>query len=150
MMMNFEFPEDQIYFEKLLIETDHPLSILHFTSLFDFRDPALKRKAFSRIRNSVFSTLVEEFGLVCMLQLEGCAAESGFAVDHLIPLSTNKLNKELRTIVPPKGKKVPAQSFGSNHIDNLIIACNKCNGHKKHRLLERAQLLSILRAKNMI
>lgn len=147
--MNFQHPEDQAYFEQLLTGADPTLSIHHFASLFDFRDPVIKRKEFNRIRDSVFSTLVDRYGLVCKLQLDVCDPESGFAVDHLIPLSTNKLNKMLRSITPLKGKKVPAQSFGSNHLDNLVIACNRCNNRKKHRLLERERLMRILIEKDV-
>jgi 5-methylcytosine-specific restriction endonuclease McrA len=32
------------------------------------------------------------------------------------------------------GKKVPAQSFGSNHMDNLVLACEKCNREKFNQL----------------
>ncbi|MBK7431316.1 MAG: HNH endonuclease [Bacteroidetes bacterium] len=45
---------------------------------------------------------------------------------------------------PLKGKKVATQSFGSNHIDNLVIACANCNNHKKHRILRRAKFLKNL------
>jgi 5-methylcytosine-specific restriction endonuclease McrA len=60
-------------------------------------------------------------------------------LDHLIPLSSNELNKRLRAL-PRVGKaKVARQSFGSNHADNLILACKRCNAFKKHRLLAPAQ-----------
>lgn len=79
--------------------------------------------------------------------MECCDLDSGIVIDHLIPLSTNKLNKELRNLKPDKFKKVISQSFGSNHMDNLIIACNNCNNHKKHRILDRNKLLEILTEK---
>ncbi|MBK6989183.1 MAG: hypothetical protein IPH33_13745 [Bacteroidetes bacterium] len=70
-----------------------------------------------------------------MLNLSMCDISSGIVIDHLIPLSTNQLNKSLRKLAPVKGKKVATQSFGSNHIDNLVIACASCNNHKKHRII---------------
>jgi 5-methylcytosine-specific restriction endonuclease McrA len=42
------------------------------------------------------------------------------------------------------GEKVLAQSFGSNHPNNLILACERCNNYKKHRFLSREQLKRIL------
>jgi len=82
-----------------------------------------------------------------MLDFSMCDINSGINVDHLIPLATNKLNKELRNLKAEPGRKVKSQSFGSNHIDNLIIACADCNNYKKHRIIERAKIQSILRAK---
>lgn len=141
--MQFEFPEDQAFFEALLINDAEHLSIKDFEHLFDFRAPDVKRSEFNRIRNTVFETLVQRDGLRCLLNLEVCDPARGFVVDHLIPLSTNKLNKRLRALRPQKRKKAPAQSFGSNHIDNLILACTACNNHKKHRILDGAKMRSI-------
>ena len=84
----------------------------------------------------------------CMLNLDCCDLESGTAIDHLIPISSNILNKELRDLKAKKGKKVKSQSFGSNHIDNLIIACNNCNNRKKHKMLDHRLMMSILKEKN--
>jgi len=74
---------------------------------------------------------------------------SSFAIDHIIPLSTNKLNKELRKVKPLPGRKVLTQSFGSNHINNLILACSKCNGYKKHRLLTKDEINKIYNKKHI-
>jgi 5-methylcytosine-specific restriction endonuclease McrA len=60
--------------------------------------------------------------------------EIGVEVDHLIPLSSNVLNKKLRKMKGENKKKVPAQSFGSNDLSNFILACSRCNAFKKHRL----------------
>lgn len=130
-MIEFEHAEDQEYFENM----------------FDFRIPNIKRKEFNKIRNQRLEKLKHQHGLKCMLNLECCDLESGTAVDHLIPISSNKLNKELRDLKAEKGKKVKTQSFGSNHIDNLIIACSNCNNRKKHRMLDRDKMTSILKEK---
>ncbi len=55
----------------------------------------------------------------------------------MIPLSSNILNKDIHKVKAEKGKKVVAQSFGSNYKDNLLIACEKCNNHKKHRFIRK-------------
>lgn len=78
-----------------------------------------------------------------------CDIERGINVDHLIPLSSNKLNKELRQLKALKGKKVLTQSFGSNNLSNLVLACKKCNSYKKHRFLSKAELKRILDLKNL-
>jgi len=57
-------------------------------------------------------------------------------VDHYIPLSTNELNKKLRNLKAEPGKKVKSQSFGSNDLDNFTLACSRCNGFKKHKIIK--------------
>lgn len=148
-MIQFEYPEDQEYFEQMLLHEDIQ-DINEFSNMFDFRIPELKRKEFNRIRNQILERLKNHHGLKCMLNLDCCDLRSGIAVDHLIPISSNKLNKEIRKLKPDKGRKVKAQSFGSNHIDNLIIACSKCNNRKKHRMLDRDKMASILKEKGII
>ena len=110
----------------------------------DPRDPSLKRKEFNKIRNQIYAELKEAEGEKCQLRYECCDEGSGFDVDHIFPLSSNVLNKMLRNMTPPEGKKVPAQSIGSNNRVNLILACKKCNGHKKHRLIRVEVLKRIL------
>lgn len=76
------------------------------------------------------------------------AIQSGITIDHIIPLSTNVLNKDLRRMKSEeKGKKVQSESYGSNHYDNLIIACKNCNNHKKHRLLTKDNMCELLTRK---
>ena len=145
--MEFEFKEDTEYFEKLLCNESQTLRV--FINFFDFRPVAEKRNEFNKHRNKLKAILITKHGEECMLKLSMCDMNSGIAIDHLIPLSTNQLNKSLRKLEPVKGKKVAAQSFGSNHIDNLVIACANCNNHKKHRLLGREVLRRILKAKKM-
>ena len=145
-MIEFEHIEDQEYFENMLLYDDFE-DINGFKTMFDFRIPGIKRKEFNRIRNERLFTLKNLHGIKCMLKLECCDLESGSVVDHLIPISSNKLNKELRNWKAEKGKKVKTQSFGSNHIDNLIIACSNCNNRKKHRMLNHDTIMDILKEK---
>ena len=144
--MKFEHAEDLLFFEGLLVK-EKGQSIDDFQSMFDFREPQIKRKEFNKIRDLILSQLKELHGEKCMLSLAMCDIESKLVADHLIPLSSNKLNKEIRKLVPEPGKKVKTQSFGSNHLDNLILACNKCNNHKKHKFLDRDQMSLILKEK---
>jgi 5-methylcytosine-specific restriction endonuclease McrA len=146
-MMNFEFIADKNFFEELFLK-DRNDTFEKYQTLFDFRPPSIKRQEFYRVRNTIYNELLKQYGERCMLNLEVCDVSSGFAVDHLIPLSTNKLNKNLRNVKPEPGKKVKTQSFGSNHPDNLILSCNSCNNRKKHRILEREKVLSILSEKS--
>ncbi len=141
----FEFEADRNYFEALLCEDRE--SINDFKNLFDFRPVDKKRSEFNQERNKLLVQLLSSHGRNCMLQFPMCDISSGINIDHLIPLATNKLNKELRNLVAEPGQKVRSQSFGSNHLDNLIIACANCNNHKKHRIIEREKLMSILRIK---
>ena len=145
-MIQFEHSEDKKYFEKHLLTKEKP-SIEDFKAFFDFRPTGIKRAEFNHCRKDILSQLIKRHGKKCMLAMECCDLDSGLAIDHLIPLSTNKLNKELRNLKPDRHKKVRSQSFGSNHLDNLIIACNRCNSHKKHRLLDREKILEILTEK---
>ena len=145
-MIEFENIEDQKYFENMLLH-DEFKDINDFKTMFDFRIPDIKRKEFNRIRNKILHTLKNQHGIKCMLKLECCDLESGTAIDHMIPISSNKLNKELRNLKAEKGRKVKTQSFGSNHIDNLIIACNNCNNRKKHRMLNHDIIMYILKEK---
>jgi 5-methylcytosine-specific restriction endonuclease McrA len=146
--MEFLFPEDQKIFQKLLCDEHEDLS--KYESLFDFRPPILKRQEFNKIMKQVRLQLENLYGRVCQLQCSNlCNIERGINIDHLIPLSSNKLNKELRQLKALKGKKVLTQSFGSNNLSNLVLACKKCNSYKKHRFLSKAELKRILDLKNL-
>jgi 5-methylcytosine-specific restriction endonuclease McrA len=141
--MDFEFKEDRKFFEELLCHQGE--SIEQYNLLFDFRSAKLKRTEFSRIRTKTLKEFLEKGGAYCELNFEDkCDIKSGLNIDHLIPLSSNKLNKQLRKLKAAKGKKVMTQSFGSNNIANLILTCRKCNGFKKHKFLERNALEKIL------
>lgn len=136
-MINFENKEDYLFFLDKLANGDEELFDDKYSSMFDFSDPVVKRSEFNKIRNDVFKQLVSLQGLKCQLGIhDDCSKEELFDVDHFIPLSTNELNKKFRGIIPEQGKKVKAQSLGSNHIFNLKIACKRCNAYKKHRIVD--------------
>jgi 5-methylcytosine-specific restriction endonuclease McrA len=127
------------------LETMFPKGYLGKVREFlDPRDASLKRGEFSKIRNQVYAELKEAEGEKCQLNYDCCDESTGFEVDHIFPLSTNVLNKRLRKMPAPEGKKVPAQPIGSNNRANLILACKKCNGHKMHRLIKVKVLKRIL------
>ena len=143
--IKFEYPEDYKYFKKLLCSLDELLE--KYSAFFDFRHPKIKRSEFNKINKKVREELINRYGKKCMLRYPDKCTNTDFVVDHLIPLSSNKLNKLLRNIKAEKGKKVLTQSFGSNNMDNLIIACTKCNLHKKHIILKRDKIQQILELK---
>lgn len=142
--IKFEHEEDRIFFCKLLCTEGEEIE--HYAELFDFRDADYKRKEFNNNRNLILKRLVNIYGRRCLLgYTDKCDINSGIAVDHLIPLSSNKLNKQLRKLDHEPGKKVKAQSIGSNNFYNLILACNKCNGHKHDGFLNPEKIRSILK-----
>ena len=129
--MNFEYKEDKIFFQHLFkefggLERNH--------DLFDSSNPFLKRQAFNTIRNKAFRKLQDKFGDICMLNFHADCANSADQVDHLIPLSSNILNKTIRAMKAEKGKKVSAQSLGSNNDRNFVLSCSRCNAAKKHHI----------------
>lgn len=138
--IEFEFLDDQTFFENLLCQP--PETLDRYYELFDFRSPQLKRREFSVIRNKTKENLELQFGPICMLNFASdCDPRKGLVVDHLIPLSSNKLNKLFRKMQPSRNqdgvlKKVLTQSFGSNSAKNLILACHNCNSLKQNSLLE--------------
>ena len=135
-MNDFENKEDYYFFLDKLAKGDALIFEKKYRKMFDFRDPKIKRDEFNKIRNDIFKKLVSEYGKKCQLNIhKDCSKEKVFDVDHYIPISTNELNKKLRGMKPQNGKKVPAQSFGSNDISNLRIACKRCNAFKKHKIL---------------
>jgi len=135
-MNNFQYKADHDFFLGKLAHSDVVLFEKEFTKLFDFRDPKIKRSEFNKIKKDLIRTLLKKYGRNCQLKLhKDCSFIKKFDVDHYIPLSTNELNKKLRGLRPTKGKKVPSQSFGSNDIANLRIACSRCNSFKKHRII---------------
>lgn len=115
--------------------------------LFDLADPAAKRKRFNSQRKQIFELLIQRDGKKCQLSWNPECTKVGTAVDHFIPLSSNILNK-LKGVPAPKGKKVPATSYGSNHMNNLILACSNCNNAKKHRFPSKIQVSRIFRNRN--
>ena len=145
-MLIFKFPEDKKYFTDLLCIGNE--SIGKYSDLFDFREPSVKRREFGGLRNRFLKKFIEEKGKICELNIpEKCDINSGFQIDHLIPLSSNKLNKEIRKLKPEKGKKIITQSFGSNHEKNLLLVCKNCNANKKHRFLNKEKIQFLLKNK---
>lgn len=147
-MNGFQHRDDQRFFEDLLCEAGEDLSL--YADLFDFRSPGEKRKEFIRSRAAILSALENRFGKSCMLQFApDCDVASGISLDHLIPLSSNKLNRVLRNVgtsrtLEGRLKKAPSQSFGSNGPRNVVLACNNCNSFKKHKLLDRSAIKRVL------
>lgn len=134
--MQFENPEDQDFFVYLLADGDIEYFNREYSDLFDFRHPAIKRWEFDKVSKKVLRELIEKHKGECQLRIHPeCNTESGLEPDHIIPLSSNVLNKDLRSMKSGVGTKVQSQSFGSNHPRNLTLACKKCNALKKHRIL---------------
>ena len=134
--LEFEDPEDRKFFADLLVGGDEARLEREFSNRFDFRHPAIKREEFNKIRKQVLKNLLQKYGKACQLRLhQDCSKVAVWEPDHIIPLSTNELNKKLRHMLRTGTEKVLRQSFGSNHPDNLTLACKRCNAFKKHRLL---------------
>lgn len=144
-MLSFEYPEDREYFANLLAGGSIEILEKEYRDFFDFNHPAIKRWEFNKIRKKVLRELMQKYDGKCQLQIHpDCSMDGKFEPDHIIPLSTNELNKKLRNMKRTSDEKIPAQSFGSNHPKNLILACSRCNAYKKHRILEREILRQIL------
>jgi len=144
--MKFEYENDKLFFENLLCNEDEKIE--KYSQLFDFRNPHQKRKEFASIRTKILDQFIKQKGKICELNFPNiCDLSSDFNIDHIIPLSSNILNKTLRKLHNEKGKKVKTQSFGSNNECNLILSCKKCNNHKKHRFLEKNQIRELLKNK---
>ncbi len=147
-MLEFEHPEDQETFRQLLCDPGEALE--SYADLFDFRPVKEKRAEFARVKEERRTELVRRFGEVCMLHYAGdCDTASGLRIDHLIPLSTNKLNKLLRgagtsRTSDGKMKKAPTQTLGSNGPRNLVLACHNCNSLKMNRILDRGTIKRVL------
>jgi len=142
--MSFEYKEDKKYFVDLIAGGDELLFNEKFTHLFDFRDSKIKRDEFNRLIKQLKPQILKR-DKICRLKLnDGCLIDERFEIDHVIPLLTNKLNKELRNMKPEPNCKVVSQSFGLNHIDNLVLACHNCNGFKKHKLLRKEDIMRII------
>jgi len=147
--VHFEFDADRSYCEDLLCCDGEGIS--QYAELFDFRSPLKKRHEFQALYSRHLSRLLARFGERCMLHIApDCNVDSGLEIDHVIPLSSNALNKRLRsgaTSRSPDGrlKKVPTQSFGSNHPHNLVLACHNCNSLKKNAFPDGVILRRVLR-----
>jgi hypothetical protein len=148
MIMNFKFKDDETFFKNLLDFLDEDV----FTALFDFSDPIDKRKTFNKIKKTIYEDLMLKQQGKCYLAYDGlCDISKGYQIDHVIPLSTNILNLKLRKMKSvATNKKVQTESYGSNHSNNLILACKVCNQHKKHRILDHEAYQKIFRNKGLL
>lgn len=134
--MQFEYPEDRKFFANLLTGGDEKRLETEFADYFDFRHPAIKRWEFNKVRKKLLNELSLKYERRCQLRIHpDCSKDGKFEPDHIIPLSTNELNKKLRLFVRTSNEKVTAQSFGSNHTKNLTLSCKRCNSFKKHRII---------------
>jgi 5-methylcytosine-specific restriction endonuclease McrA len=108
-------------------------------NLFDFETPTgVKRAITPKLPDVVHFRGTDR----CILELPPhvntrgrsvCCTGRAEVVDHVVPLSSNRLRKELRVTAEP-GRKVATQEIGSAHISNLVGACRACNGRKAQRL----------------
>lgn len=135
--MKFEYPEDEQLFASILCDGDKKKLKDQFMFQFDFNDPATKRNAFDKLKGIMMTEVLKSKEKRCELKLVSDCNDEKLVLDHMIPLSSNELNKHLRKMSAPSGKKVPSQSFGSNHPSNLILACEACNNFKKHRFIRK-------------
>ena len=138
--IEFEFLEDRLFFETLFREVGPLDSWAH---LFDFTHQDQKRAVFNKLRNQAFSKLMDRPEPICHLAYPEICTVIPEAIDHIIPLSSNILNKRRGAEAKP-GKKVKTQSIGSNHPHNFALACARCNNHKKHRFLEPEHLARVI------
>ncbi|MBI2669528.1 MAG: HNH endonuclease [Candidatus Yanofskybacteria bacterium] len=135
-MIQFQHPEDREFFANLLTGGDQEKLEKEFSDCFDFRHPAIKRWEFNKIKRKLLKELILKHGGKCQLRIHlDCSKDGKFEPDHIIPLSTNELNKKLRHMARTSSEKVPSQSFGSNDIKNLLLSCKRCNAYKKHKLI---------------
>lgn len=145
-MNTFEYPEDRDYFANLLTGGDVARLEKEFADLFDFEHWAMKRWKFEKIKRKVLKELLEKYGEECQLKIHpDCSVEKIWEPDHIIPLSSNVLNKKLRGLDTEPGKKVLSQSFGSNNPRNLTLSCKRCNRFKKHNFLDSEVVLRLIK-----
>jgi 5-methylcytosine-specific restriction endonuclease McrA len=107
--------------------------------LFDFDRPtSVKRALTAKLPDVVHFRGTDR----CMLEMPPhvntrgrsvCCTGRADVVDHVVPLSSNRLRKELRVAAEP-GRKVPTQEIGSAHMSNLVGACKACNRRKQQTL----------------
>ena len=145
---HFRDEQEKQFFTELLCSGEK--NIDDYSYLFDFREPKDKRSEFNRRRDKILKFLIAAEGMHCILHYGNCDLKSGYNVDHIIPLSTNIINKHIRKIPAEKGKKVKTESYGSNDIYNLGIACQNCNFVKKHRFLTKEEMKALLENKEKI
>jgi 5-methylcytosine-specific restriction endonuclease McrA len=146
--MDFKYKGDKIFFKNLFDFVDDNI----FSSIFDFSEPIEKRKKFNKIKKKFYNQLMLKQQGECYLSFDSiCDVSKGYQIDHMIPLSTNTLNKNLRNLKSTdKNKKVQSESYGSNHINNLMLTCKSCNQKKKHTILTVEKYHEIFVMKGLI
>ena len=123
--------------EKNVLEELLGFPIKDYPDLFDFETPTKIKRALSASLPEVIKYRGTDS---CMIAYEGrwvntrrntrsCGGKAE-VVDHLIPISSNRVRKKLG-VKPLPSKKVESQEIGSAHISNLIPACSACNSRKK-------------------
>jgi hypothetical protein len=123
-------------------------SVADHMDLFDFETPSrVKRAGTPKLADVVHFRGTDR----CMLEMPPHASKRGRSVrctgraevvDHVVPLSSNRLRKALRVAAEP-GRKVPTQEIGSAHLPNLVGACRACNS-RKHQTLNGSLIRRIL------
>lgn len=132
-MLEFKYKKDRQYFADKLSDGSVAMLEKRHDRLFDFRNPKLKRAEYNAKKQSLFSVVFRRAQGICQI----CKAVKGIEIDHKIPLASNYWNKKFRGMRPKKVngrlKKVSSESYGSNHLENLQLACKSCNRKKWHR-----------------
>lgn len=144
MAIEFQYPEDREFFAQLLCNGNVG-KLSKFKDFFDFRSSKVKREEYNLMRDALFQKIIKRDGYVCRLAISPkCLHDRELQIDHVIPLSTNIINKHTRRVKALPGKKVEAQSLGSNYLGNLIFACRECNREKWHRFLDQKTIQRVL------
>ena len=134
MPFSFKYKKDKQYFADLIADGDIILLMRKYSGLFDFRNPKIKRMEYNLRKRELFDILLKRANGICQI----CKIKKGVEIDHIIPLASNQLNKKFRKMSPTKihGKlrKVPSESYGSNELINLQLACRSCNRKKWYKL----------------
>jgi hypothetical protein len=147
--LEIHHPKYRIFLEQLLCRPGETLEL--YSDLFDLRPAIVKRREFAGQRVARMGDLIERFGRVCMLRFApDCNPAIAEHVDHLIPLSSNKLNKLLLGATTSRDangnmRKAPTESFGSNGDRNVVLACRNCNSFKQNKFLEAPDIRRVLR-----
>ena len=144
--MRNRYPEYIPYFQALLCGNGK--SLRDFDHLFDDRDPKAKRREFSAgLKRKARAQLERAVGSECQLRIaQNCDPRAATVLDHIIPLSSNVLNKRLKGARGSAGRNAPTESFGSNDLANLTLACRNCNAFKMNKILDAEVIRRLLRS----
>ena len=121
--------------ELVVLERLLGFRVASHMNLFDFETPStVKRKRTPKLDDVRLFRGTDR----CMLEMppsvstrgrSWCCTGRAEVVDHVVPLSSNRLRKELR-VAAEAGRKVATQEIGSAHMSNLVGACEACNSRK--------------------